>query len=92
MSNVNHPNHYNQGMIEVIDAIEDWKLGFNLGNAVKYIARAGIKTSEQIEDLHKARWYLNREISRLDGSLVTTTRMHYENHPVTAQGLTGNRP
>ncbi len=38
---VNHPAHYNQGKIEVIEAIEDWKIGFHLGNAIKYIARAG---------------------------------------------------
>ena len=37
---VNHPEHYNIGIFEVIDIIEDWNLGFHLGNAVKYIARA----------------------------------------------------
>jgi hypothetical protein len=64
MSAVNHPSHYNSGKIEVIDAIEDWHLGFHLGNAVKYIARAEHK-GKTIEDLQKARWYLDREISRL---------------------------
>ena len=63
-SNVNHPKHYNQGKFEVIDVIEDWKLGFNLGNAVKYIARSEFK-GDQLQDLEKARWYLNREIRRL---------------------------
>lgn len=58
---VNHPPHYNVGKIEVIDAIEDWKLGFNLGNVVKYIARADYK-AKPVEDLEKAAWYLNREI------------------------------
>jgi hypothetical protein len=58
---VNHPAHYNAGKIEVIDAIEDWKLGFHLGNAVKYIARADHKGQRQ-EDLQKALWYLKREI------------------------------
>lgn len=64
MSNtVNHPSHYNSGKIEVIEAIEDWKLGFHRGNAVKYIARAGRKDpSREIEDLQKAIWYLKREI------------------------------
>lgn len=61
--NVEHPSHYNVGNIEVIDAIEDWKLNFNLGNAVKYIARADHK-GKPIEDLAKARWYIEREIER----------------------------
>jgi hypothetical protein len=49
---------------EVIDVIEDWNLGFNLGNAVKYIARAKHKGTQLI-DLEKAKWYLTREIQRL---------------------------
>lgn len=66
MSDVNHPKHYNQGKIEVIEFIEDKKLGFNRGNAVKYIARAGVKDpSKEIEDLEKARWYVNREVEIL---------------------------
>ena len=59
---------YNTGSIEVIDAIEDWGFGegFNRGNAIKYIARAGKKNPEtEIEDLRKARWYINEEIKRL---------------------------
>lgn len=60
---VHHPGHYNVGRIEVIDAIEEWQLGFNLGNAVKYIARADHK-GRALEDLRKARWYLLREIAR----------------------------
>jgi hypothetical protein len=59
--NVNHPGHYNIGKIEVIEAIEDWKLNFNLGNAVKYIARADHK-GKPVEDLQKAVFYLQREI------------------------------
>jgi hypothetical protein len=62
--NVNHPSHYNKGKFEVIDVIEDWNLGFNLGNAVKYIARAEHKGTQLI-DLEKAKWYLTREIQRL---------------------------
>ncbi len=66
--NVNHPSHYNAGRIETIDAIEDWKLGFNRGNAVKYIARAGRKDpTRELEDLEKAAWYLNRDIMRMKG-------------------------
>lgn len=64
--NVNHPSHYNAGKIEVIEAIEDWKLGFHLGNAVKYTARAGKKdASKTVEDLEKAIWYLRRHIETL---------------------------
>jgi len=63
---VNHPSHYNAGKYEVIDVIEDWNLGFNLGNSIKYIGRAGKKNPDKIiEDLEKAAWYLNREIERL---------------------------
>lgn len=62
---VNHPSHYNSGSIEVIDAIEDWVLGFHEGNVVKYVARAKHKGCE-LEDLKKARWYLDRAITRLE--------------------------
>ena len=63
--NVSHPNHYNQG-IEAIDIIESWDLNFSLGNAIKYILRSPYK-GKQIEDLEKARWYIDREINRLKG-------------------------
>lgn len=63
---VNHPSHYTSGKIEVIDFIEDQKLGFCLGNTVKYIARAGKKDpSRLLEDLKKAQWYLEREIKSI---------------------------
>jgi hypothetical protein len=62
---VNHPAHYTRGGVEVIDAIEAWELGFRLGNAVKYIARAGHK-GDALEDLKKGRWYLDREIAALE--------------------------
>lgn len=59
--NVNHPSHYNLGKIEVIEAIEDWQLGFHLGNAIKYIARAGKKNpANWPEDLEKAIWYIRK--------------------------------
>ncbi len=65
--NVNHPAHYTDGRIEVIDFIEDKQLGYHLGNAVKYISRAGKKDPEKTaEDLKKAVWYLNRYIDRLE--------------------------
>lgn len=64
--NVNHPSHYTDGKIEVIDYIEDKQLGYHLGNAVKYISRAGKKDpTKKVEDLRKAAWYINREIERL---------------------------
>lgn len=60
---VNKPKHYNQGKIEVIEYIEDKQLGFHLGNAIKYISRAGKKNPDKfVEDLEKAIWYLRREI------------------------------
>ena len=63
---INHPAHYTDGKIEVIDFIEDKGLGVHLGNAVKYIARAGKKDpAKTVEDLKKAAWYVNREIERL---------------------------
>ena len=65
--NVNHPSHYTDGKIEVIDYIEDKKLGYHLGNVVKYVSRAGKKCPDkEIEDLKKARWYLDRHIEKLE--------------------------
>tara|TARA_R110000787_G_scaffold98767_4_gene203095 strand:+ start:889 stop:1104 length:216 start_codon:yes stop_codon:yes gene_type:complete len=58
---VNHPEHYNQGKIEVIDAIEDWDLNFAEGCIIKYVTRHKHKKSS-IEDLEKAKWYLERLI------------------------------
>lgn len=65
---INHPSHYGGGdnPYEAIKVIEAWELGFALGNAVKYISRAGKKTANPLEDLRKARWYLDREITRLE--------------------------
>lgn len=59
---VDHPAHYNADGIEVIDVIEAFGLGFRLGNVVKYILRADRK-EQPVEDLRKARWYLDREIA-----------------------------
>ena len=61
---INHPAHYTAGGIETIDFIEAKKLGYNLGNVVKYITRSGLK-GNQLEDLRKAQWYLSREIATL---------------------------
>lgn len=63
---VNFPIHYTTGKIEVINFIDDKQLTYCLGNAVKYITRAGKKDpNKTIEDLQKAIWYINHEIERL---------------------------
>lgn len=67
------PAHYNRGGIEAIDVIHAWGLGFDLGNALKYIARAGYKPkgddleAGRVEDLRKARTYIDLELRRLAG-------------------------
>lgn len=61
---INHPSHYTRGKIEVIDFIEDQQLPYHLGNVIKYIARAGYK-GDKLEDLKKARWYLDRYINEV---------------------------
>ena len=66
---VNHPAHYTayEGL-EVIQLTE--QMNFNRGNAVKYIARAGLKSySTEIQDLKKALWYIQREINRMEAKL-----------------------
>lgn len=66
IDNVNHPSHYTDGKIEVIEFIEDKNLNYHKGNAIKYICRAGKKDPQkEIEDLQKAIWYINREIRNL---------------------------
>lgn len=66
---VNHPSHYASSKIEVIEAIEAWDLGFHLGNAVKYLARAGKKDPKKtVEDLEKGIWYIRRKIALLKGA------------------------
>jgi len=67
---VNHPAHYKVGGIETIDFIEAKKLNYNLGNVVKYVSRADHK-GERLENLEKARWYLDREIGSLSEKLAT---------------------
>lgn len=63
---VNHPRHYTQhpSGVETIQITEH--MNFCLGNATKYIWRAGLKSDNPIEDLKKARWYIEREIARLE--------------------------
>ena len=64
---INHPAHYGgeDNPYEAIKVVEAWSLGFCLGNVVKYVSRAG-KKGDPLEDLKKARWYLNREIENLE--------------------------
>ncbi len=65
---INHPPHYNSGKIECIEFIEDqgFGAGFCVGNAIKYIARAGRKNpAHEVEDLEKAIWYLKRHVELL---------------------------
>ena len=74
---VNHPQHYGgaDNAYEAIKVIEAWELDFCLGNTVKYISRAGNKeTDKTVQDLEKAKWYLERKISQLkaaDGVVET---------------------
>lgn len=65
LETVNHPDHYNAhpSGVECIVIVEH--MSFNVGNAVKYCWRAGLKGTDQIEDLKKAKWYIEREIARL---------------------------
>lgn len=63
---VNHPKHYTTGAYEVIDVIEDAKVNYHLGNVLKYILRSEHKNESPLEDLKKARWYLNRHIKNLE--------------------------
>lgn len=74
---VNNPAHYTDSRIEVIDYIEDKNLGFCLGNAIKYISRAGKKQdyegqdqkAKTIQDLQKSIWYISRRIQELEQDL-----------------------
>jgi hypothetical protein len=62
---VNNPKHYNShpSGVEAITVCEHY--GFNIGNAIKYLWRAGLKSADATEDLKKASWYIQREIERL---------------------------
>lgn len=63
---VNHPKHYTShpSGVECVEIAEHYS--FNVGNALKYLWRAGLKTTDPIEDLRKGRWYIDREIQRLE--------------------------
>jgi hypothetical protein len=76
MNVVDHPDHYRKDSgHEAIDVIEAWRLNFNLGNVLKYLSRVGIKDpSKLIEDLEKARWYIDREINILKSGVGKNDR------------------
>lgn len=65
---INKPNHYNQGNIEVSDFIIDQNMNFLEGNIIKYVSR--YKTKNGIEDLKKARWYLNKLIEANENEIT----------------------
>lgn len=68
---VNHPQHYGgeDNPYEHIKVSNAWGLNYELGNATKYICRAGKKTTSALEDLKKARWYIGYEIKKLEAEL-----------------------
>ena len=76
MDNVNHPSHYTShpSGIECIEITKHYN--FCIGNAIKYLWRAGLKkssslsdTEKHIEDLKKAKWYIDKEIESLQSQL-----------------------
>lgn len=77
---VHHPSHYGgkENLYEAIKVIEAWDLGFCLGNVVKYLSRAGKKSDNKIQDLEKARWYLDREIQKLKEEKETSLPVDYK--------------
>jgi hypothetical protein len=68
MNAIDHPDHYGgkDNLYEAIKVIEAYNLNFSLGNVIKYVLRAGKKNSDVIEDLKKARWYIERQIENLE--------------------------
>jgi|TARA_R110000765_G_scaffold330590_1_gene421340 hypothetical protein len=68
MNAIDHPGHYGgkDNLYEAIKVIEAYNLNFSLGNVIKYVLRAGKKNSDTIEDLKKARWYIERQIENLE--------------------------
>lgn len=71
VDSVNHPEHYTQGKIEVFDALDDWSeagmISYCISNVIKYLTRYQLK-GNPLQDLKKARWYLNREIEKYEKS------------------------
>lgn len=67
-NSINHPDHYGgkDNTYEAIKIIEAYDLNFSLGNVIKYVLRAGKKSENAIEDLEKAKWYVQRQIEFLE--------------------------
>lgn len=85
---IDSPAHYAEGrQYEPIDVIADWELNYHLGNCLKYVSRAGRKLN-QLEDLKKARWYLDREIQTIE---AVQPRVTYEDvlEAVAAEAVAG---
>lgn len=77
--NIKHPSHYVEGRkFEPKDVIRDWDLNFNLGNAVKYLARAGRK-ADIVEDLKKAQQYIQFELDAIEAESKKATKPHCAN-------------
>lgn len=95
---VNHPDHYGgkDNPYEAIKVIEAWDLGFHSGNAVKYIARCGKKTPDPLEDLKKAKWYIDRAIQLLEGEtedVLVYENLHFSNpSPITEEAKKRHKP
>jgi hypothetical protein len=88
MSKVNHPDHYGgaDNPYEAIKVIEAWGLGFCLGNAVKYLSRAGKKAgASKQEDLAKARWYIERELERIENAAKFNPPPGYDTNKVPSE-------
>lgn len=79
---IDHPSYYNSSCFEVIDFIELFNLNFCLGNAVKYISRAGKKTHDVIQDLEKAKWYLEREKNYYMITTLERKKVHFKEFPI----------
>jgi hypothetical protein len=80
MEKINHPPHYGGegNTYETIKVIRAWNLGFSLGNAVKYLSRAGKKDpATRIEDLKKAVWYIQEEIDYETKRSITGTTTNF---------------
>lgn len=71
---ITRPAHYVFSNIEPLDAILEWKLDYLLGNVVKYVVRAGRKTSDPRQDLKKALYYLNRRLQEYEAGMAAVRK------------------
>lgn len=82
---INHPDHYTAGSIEVYDFIEAWNLDFTIGNVVKYVARAPYKGT-QLDDLRKAKWYLEKAIEKEERRIAERVTASLDNNAMNMAG------